>query len=221
MTTCRIPRATARPLVGLLTCTILLGACGTTDAPATPDSTAPAPQPAAGIADSASTSQATTSPAAAPLDSAQVEAIVLDIRRRFQETERAKDLTARTIDIGELSPEGGEAIVRERGGAAVKISVVQAFETGRTTTDYYLDAGRLYFVFDRRESYVAPLDADGPANNEKTEDRYYFEGGRLVRWIATGGAMRDVASREAADRATSQRELLREIAAIAGITLAP
>ncbi len=217
MTTCRIPLATTRRLGGLIACTILLGGCGAGDAPATTDSTTTgSPRPAATVVDSAG------APATgAPLDSAQTEAIVAEIRRRFQDTERASDLVSRTVDIGELSPEGGEAIVRERVGAVVKISAVQAFETGRTTTDFYLDAGRLYFVFDRRESYVAPLDGDGPANNEKTEDRYYFDGDRLVRWVDTKGVKRDVASRDATDRATAQRDLLREIAAVAGVTLAP
>ncbi|MCU0623024.1 MAG: hypothetical protein MUF53_04065, partial [Gemmatimonadaceae bacterium] len=149
--------------------------------------TGPAPAPMdAPVAEAPA--QPVSSPAldVTPMAAADEEATVTTIRGWFQETENARGLRKRTVDLEGLSTEGGEGTVFERDGRIVKISTIQYFESGQRRTDYYVRDGRLYFAFDRGDGLFGA-----------TEDRWYFDGARLVRWISRGNTREAITSAEA------------------------
>src|SRR4028119_1917311 len=52
-------------------------------------------------------------------------------------------------------------------------------ETGRATEEYYFWNNRLFFVIRRESRYDKPFGIV----QSTTENRYYFTGGKLIRWV--------------------------------------
>ena len=121
---------------------------------------------------------------AAASERAAVESAVLRIRARFQQVER--DVEAGRLGSGRKEIVGmpGDSAYATVYFAAAEIPKVRAriFENGnRTAYQAYYEGGELVFMF-RTVDRLLP---SGPQRLE--EQRYYFDHGRMVRWLSPGG----------------------------------
>lgn len=124
-------------------------------------------------------------PAAAD-ERAAVAAVVDRIRARFQQVE--SDIEAGRLPFirKEISGVRGDSVYATIYLSGEEIAKVREriFESGsRTAYQAYYDRGQLVFVF-RTVDRLLP---SGPQRLE--EQRYYFDGGQMVRWLAPGGEM--------------------------------
>lgn len=91
-----------------------------------------------------------------------------------------------------LSTEGGEANYYYKNGALIKIEAKNYGETYQSLEEYYLQANRLVYVFEKISFYNRPIYYDStamreagdtavfdPAKTVINESRYYFENGQL------------------------------------------
>src|SRR5258705_7336773 len=74
------------------------------------------------------------------------------------------------------------------------IEVIYLSESGHRQMEYYFENGNLYFVLERNQPSEGTISLDikgtknkktptaAPANNEVTENRYYFYEDKLIRW---------------------------------------
>lgn len=86
-------------------------------------------------------------------------------------------------------------------GAPRKIVGTYYGETGRSIDEYYYWDGELFFVLSKNLRYDKTFGKVVRINN----DRFYFAGGRLVRWVDEGGRRVKVEDDEARRR---EREYL-------------
>ena len=83
-----------------------------------------------------------------------------------------------------FSTEGGELVAYFDGAALVKMAATHQGETGRSLEEFYYRDGKLIFVFRRRETYDEPMSG---RVSKTAEDRFYFNDGRLIRWLDRRG----------------------------------
>lgn len=83
-------------------------------------------------------------------------------------------------------PGGVGAIVTSHDAAGALRKMVLTFESDGSDTraEYFFRDGELFFVHSRTETFPLWPDQD-PADFGADEDRYYFDGDRLVRWLVT------------------------------------
>ena len=103
------------------------------------------------------------------------------IRQRYARIQR--ELSGYRRSEQELmgrSTEGGfvEAFYRENELRLLRSTLFG--EMGRATAEFYLWQDTLFFAHSKGEQYDAPLSG---RVSETTEERYYFAGGRLIRWL--------------------------------------
>ena len=95
------------------------------------------------------------------------------------------------------STDGGQAVAYYDGEAIKLIEVTWFGEMGKRKIEYYFDNGQLFFAFNAEYDYNRPMYWDEKTAKEyednevfddsKTkikENRYYFNNGRLIRWLA-------------------------------------
>ena len=82
-------------------------------------------------------------------------------------------------ELSGFSAEGGELVAYVDGASVVKMAATHLGETGRSFEEFYYRGGGLVFVFYRRETYDAPMSGKV---SKTAEERFYFAGGRLIRW---------------------------------------
>ena len=87
-------------------------------------------------------------------------------------------------ELSGFSTEGGELAAYFDGASVVKIVANHQGETGRSLEEFYYRGGELIFVFYRRETYDAPMSG---RVSKTAEERFYFAGGRLIRWLDNRG----------------------------------
>lgn len=87
-------------------------------------------------------------------------------------------------ELSGFSTEGGELVAYFDGASVVKMAATHLGETGRSSEEFYYRDGELVFVFQRRETYDAPMSG---RVLKKAEERLYFAGGRLIRWLDSRG----------------------------------
>lgn len=83
-------------------------------------------------------------------------------------------------ELSGFSTEGGELVAYFDGASVVKMAATYFGEMGRSLEEFYYRGGELVFVFQRRETYDAPMSGKV---SKKVEERFYFAGGRLIRWL--------------------------------------
>lgn len=119
------------------------------------------------------------------------------IRSEYQAIREAlPGLATEQAEISDLSTEGGEAkAFRDTDGRIRLIELALYFDTGMTREEFYFSDGSLIFVLRARHAYNAPFylgqeeaDAMGleafDANKASiTEDRFYFEQEKMIRWL--------------------------------------
>ena len=103
------------------------------------------------------------------------------IRALFAEIEREAPTYRRTKhELEGFSLEGGELVGFFRGSELRKLTARHFGESGEATEEYYFSDGRPVFV------YVVDLSYDELMSGRvayQTKDRYYFDGGRLIRHV--------------------------------------
>lgn len=115
---------------------------------------------------------------------AAAEAAVLRIRARFQQIEGDLEAGRLGSDRKEIFGIAGDSAYATIYFAAGEIPKVRAriFENGdRTAYQAFYEGGELVFMF-RTVDRLLP---SGPQRLE--EQRYYFDHGRMVRWLSPGG----------------------------------
>ncbi|WPL16399.1 hypothetical protein Thiowin_01353 [Thiorhodovibrio winogradskyi] len=119
------------------------------------------------------------------------------IRGEYQSIREALPrLATEQADILDLSTEGGEAkAFRDPDGRIRLIELELYFDTGMTREEFYFSEGFLIFVLRARHQYNAPfylgqqeadamdLEAFDAEKTSITEDRFYFQHDRMIRWL--------------------------------------
>lgn len=115
-----------------------------------------------------------------------VEQFVDKIRKQYAEI-NAKISTYNKVEkeVYDESSEGGLLTAFYDKKKLTKITGTYYGETGKTFVEYYFDEGDFFFVYSKESSYVKPLYMDhGGKIRDVKEDRYYFNGGVLLRWLS-------------------------------------
>ena len=156
--------------------------------------------------------------ASGPQQSAQppadpTEAAILRIRERYQQVERERSgYRCRTLDLDGFSVEGGELKACYDGTELRTLDARFYGESGRADAAFYLSNEHLDFVFRRTERYTTPMSGEV---SSREEDRFYFVGAQLVRWLGPDGVPREVRSPEAQEEAERLQKTARQFAACA------
>ena len=113
------------------------------------------------------------------------DAAISAIRRRYASINRATaKYRAVKKELSGFSTEGGELVAYFDGESVVKLTATHFGETGRSLEEFYYWDGKLIFVFRRQETYDVPLSG---RVSKAAEDRFYFDDGRLIRWLDSRG----------------------------------
>lgn len=115
----------------------------------------------------------------------QEKELISSIRERYAAVNKnlAKYRVVRK-ELSGFSAEGGELVAYFHGASVVKVVATHLGETGRSLEEFYYRGGELVFVFYRRETYDAPMSGKV---SKTAEERFYFAGGRLIRWLDSRG----------------------------------
>jgi hypothetical protein len=111
------------------------------------------------------------------------EAIIEEIRAKFKETNDAL-ASFRKVEK-EVAPEdqtGGKLEAYYKGDELRKLVVTIYSEYAPETDEFYVSNGSVFFMFAQKKIYPA-IDAKAPSMVE--ENRYYFSGKKLIRWLDT------------------------------------
>jgi hypothetical protein len=110
-----------------------------------------------------------------------VEEKIKAIRTKYAQIEKAlKDCRQVKRDLPGESAEGGELTAWFRDRSVTKLSAMFYGESGKALEQYYFWDSELIFVFRVDWHYTQPT--SGVVKN-KTEDRFYFADGKLIRWL--------------------------------------
>ena len=134
-----------------------------------------------------------------------VEEKIKSIRAKYAEIEtELKDCREVKRDLPGESAEGGELTAYFNESNLRKLSAKFFGETGKALEEYYFAENQLIFVLRVESHYTKPM--SGVVKN-KTEQRFYFADGRLIRWLnadnkdATGDPAKPERERDLLDSA--------------------
>jgi hypothetical protein len=88
-----------------------------------------------------------------------------------------------TKDIYGQSSEGGQAEVYYDGDNLKKMVITHFGEIGKQRTEYYVDGGKVFFIYIKRTMYDKPIYEKGSKVLNIEEDRCYFFNDKMIRWI--------------------------------------
>jgi hypothetical protein len=110
-----------------------------------------------------------------------VEGKVKTIRAQYSEIEGSlKNCKQVKRDLPGESAEGGELTAYLKDSSVRKLSAKFLGETGKALTEYYFWDNQLIFVLRVESHYTKPMSG---AVKTKTEERFYFADGSLIRWL--------------------------------------
>ena len=127
-------------------------------------------------------------PAASPETSPEVR----QIRSKLRQWERTRDDQEGTELPSASQPgaEGSRARVFRKGGRVMIVDESYYAETGQATWSFYYDSSKPFFVLVTETRYAYPITVTaeerrklGGGEDKTIENRYYFKGGRLIRWL--------------------------------------
>ncbi len=112
------------------------------------------------------------------------EELVLKIREQFKTTNANLNAYEKIEkDIYSESTEGGTIRVYHIDGETVMMHCEFYGEGGNMMEEYYFWNSELYFVYTVQELYDRPVYMEGSKVSEKIENRYYFNNGKMIRWL--------------------------------------
>jgi hypothetical protein len=110
--------------------------------------------------------------------------IVSDIRSKFKKVNtNLSNYKKVHKDMDDESTEGGELIAYYDNAKLYKIEAIYYGETYNRKFDYYLWAGRLFFIFEKVNKYDKPVYTENTKVIETEENRYYIYKNKIVKWI--------------------------------------
>jgi len=139
------------------------------------------------------------------------DSTITQIRKEYQAIQSAlPTLKMESLALYGYSTEGGEAKVYRDAKGNVRLIRVELFEEmGKIFEEYYYQNGSLIFVFYERHDYNVPfyvtpeiakeIGSDESFDGRKTkitEDRYYFNSGKMIRWLNDEKKKVDTKSKE-------------------------
>lgn len=131
-----------------------------------------------------------------------IENKIKAIRQRYAEVERElKQCRQVKRELTGESAEGGELTGYFKDSSLRKLAAQFYGESGKATEEYYFFGGQLFFVFRTESRYTKPLSG---VVKSKTEERFYFDGGKLIQ--ALGADKKPM--RPGSDEHARGRELL-------------
>jgi hypothetical protein len=122
---------------------------------------------------------------------------ILEIRKEYKNIRDAlPSLNKVELELSGYSAEGGRATAYRDSKKGIRLIRVELYgESGKVFEEFYYRNGSLIFALYESHRYNVPFyvtpevakDAGGVAFDPKrtkiTEDRYYFENGKMLRWI--------------------------------------
>jgi len=149
------------------------------------------------------------SPYVAMADDARIEAI----RTRYAEVDAGLSKCKRIKrELAGYSAEGGDLTAWLLGGSLRKMTALHLGETGKASEDYYFWDNQLFFVLRVESRYTAPLSGKVKST---AEDRFYFDDGKLIRWIDSSKKQNDPGSTNAQKRGSEILEQAKDFATFA------
>jgi hypothetical protein len=85
------------------------------------------------------------------------------------------------------SPESGELRKFYEKDTLRKAVKTLFFETGKQIDEYYFKDGQLFFSYEANVSYDKPISVEGSKVSRVEENRFYFSGHGLIRWLDKNG----------------------------------
>ncbi len=117
-------------------------------------------------------------------------------------------------DFSGYSAEGGTMEAYLDGKAVMKIVATHFGESGRAVEEYYYWDGRLIFVYRRDSMYDNPSSAKVVSTSE---DRFYFDNDKLIRWIGGSGQQVPSAQNEYGEKQSYFLKMSSELLKLAGV----
>jgi hypothetical protein len=112
------------------------------------------------------------------------EELVTKIREQFKNTNaNLNGYELLQKDIYTESTEGGLIKLYVSEGETVMMHCEFYGEGGNLMEEFYFWNGQLYFVYTVQELYDRPIYMEGSQVSEKNENRYYFDNGKMIRWL--------------------------------------
>jgi hypothetical protein len=112
------------------------------------------------------------------------EELVLKIREQFKTTNTNLDTYLQVQkDIYSESVEGGTMTLYQTNNETVLMHCEFYGEGGNIKEDFYYWNDELYFVYTVREGYDRASYLTGSQVVETVENRYYFNNGKMIRWL--------------------------------------
>ncbi len=115
------------------------------------------------------------------------EAIIKEIKYQYSAIKSAlPQMKKDTIELQDMSSEGGEAIVYKDASGHIRLITTELFgEMGKVIEEYYFNNDSLIFVYSEYHKYNAPMyvDSFNPKKTNVSKDRFYFSHDKLIRWI--------------------------------------
>lgn len=110
-----------------------------------------------------------------------IEEKIKTIRAHYSEIEGSlKNCKQVKRDLPDESTEGGELTAYLKGSSVRKLSAQFFGESGKALMEYYFWENQLVFVLRVESHYTKPMSG---VVKTKTEERFYFADGRLIRWL--------------------------------------
>ena len=124
------------------------------------------------------------------------DSVILRVRAHFAQIERERsNYRCRTVSLEGFSAEGGGLEACYAGGRLRKLTAIYLGESGRGQEEYYFWNDSLEFLLRKTEHYSEPLSGKVVSTDE---DRFYWHGDRLVRWLNLQQRSQSLGSTEAA-----------------------
>jgi hypothetical protein len=137
-----------------------------------------------------------------PAADTSVEEKVKTIRAHYSEIEGSLNNCKQVKrDLPGESAEGGALTGYLKDSSVRKLSARFLGESGKALEEYYFWDTQLIFVLRVESHYTKPMSG---VTKEKTEERFYFAAGKLIRWL--DAEKKDVTT--SAEKAARERELL-------------
>ncbi len=144
---------------------------------------------------------------------AEADPRISDIRKECRTIRDAVlTLHQETIELIDCSTEGGVAMVFRDAKGSIRLIRVELYSrSGKEFNEYYYRNGFLIFALQEHYRYNVPFNVSkedakkmgiepfNPRKTRITEDRYYFDSGMMIKWLAEDKHDVEVHNREFRD----------------------
>ncbi|RYG72207.1 hypothetical protein EON80_04395 [bacterium] len=116
------------------------------------------------------------------------------------------------IELSGYSTEGGLLKAYFKGDRPVKLAATFYGESGQALEEYYFWEGKLFFLLRTDSRYELHVMQKGsPGKITKYQERFYFQNGKLARWLDEKNVAQSVTSNEAKSKEKDTLDFAREM----------